>query len=81
MLRVLYLARVDVISTGGVYYEIRDEEGMIALGDSVMSNHGDDAVVTSTELDDHEVEALEALRRTDPALYRLALVDLSSRGG
>jgi hypothetical protein len=77
----LYLARVDVISTGGVHYEIRDEEGMIALMESVAATHGDDAVVTSTQLEDHEVEALESLRRTDPPLYRFALVDLSSRGG
>lgn len=83
----LYLARVEVVSTGGVYYEIRDEQGLLELGESVAENHGGDAVVTSVELEDHEVEALEQLRArgaSDPdarALYRLALVEISSREG
>ena len=81
---MLYLARVDVVSTGGVYYEVRDDDGLLALTESVAENHGDDAVVSATELEDHEVDALEALRRGDSearAAYRLALVDISSRGG
>ena len=82
---MLYLARVEILSTGGVYYEIRDEDGLLALGNSVSANHGDDAVVTSVELEDHEVDALEQLRRSpDPnarALYRFSLVEISSRGG
>lgn len=75
----LHLARVDVLSTGSVYYEIRDDDGLLALGDSVEANHGGDAVVTATELTDEEYRALEHLRRVDGATYRLALHQISSR--
>lgn len=77
----LYLARVEVNSTGAVYYEFRDEEGLLALGESVAAGHGDDAVVSATELRPHEVDELEVLRMTDGRLYRIALAEISSRGG
>lgn len=81
----IYLARIDVISTGGVYYEMRDDESLLALAESMARDYGDDAVVTFTELDDGEVETLDLLRRSDHpedrARYRLALVEISHRGG